>query len=168
MSAAPIFATNDTSMILRLLAVSIVALTTQATTCKKSVPKSDTVVADSLTPVIMDTALPQDNRKHPPALPIEPTYPEGRLALEQFIAKNTIYPEAAQKAGITGQVIVGFIVKKDGSLSDFKLWKGLGYGCDEEAMRVARLMPNWNPGKKDGVDVDMEYQIYVPFPPVKK
>jgi len=168
MSRAHIFVTNAFIMIFRLLAVSIVALTTQATTCKKSVPKSDTVVADSLTPVTMDTALPQDNRKHPPALPIEPTYREGRLALEQFIAKNTIYPEAAQKAGITGQVIVGFIVKKDGSLSDFKLWKGLGYGCDEEAMRVARLMPNWNPGKKDGVDVDMEYQIYVPFPPVKK
>ncbi|GAB4139495.1 MAG: hypothetical protein Fur0041_14680 [Bacteroidia bacterium] len=108
------------------------------------------------------TAVVRD-RKHPPALPLEPTFKEGRAALEKFLADNTKYPAAAQKNNITGVVIVYFIVKKDGTLSDFKVLKGLGYGCDEEALRVAKLMPPWNPGKKDGIVVDMEYNIAVKF-----
>ncbi|MFN8713427.1 MAG: energy transducer TonB [Bacteroidota bacterium] len=105
---------------------------------------------------------PQE-RPHPPALPLEPTYKEGRAALEKFLAGNAVYPEAARKNKITGFVVVGFIVKKDGSLSDFKVLKGLGYGCDEEALRVAKLMPPWNPGKKGGQAVDMEYNVSVKF-----
>ena len=105
----------------------------------------------------------QQNRPHPPALPIEPTYKEGRAALEKFLADNAKYPEAARQNKITGFVVVGFIVKKDGSLSDFKVLKGLGYGCDEEALRVAKLMPPWNPGKKGGQAVDMEYNVSVKF-----
>ncbi|MGL5892788.1 MAG: energy transducer TonB, partial [Bacteroidia bacterium] len=109
-----------------------------------SARKADSIAANT----------PQE-RPHPPALPLEPTYKEGRAALEKFLAGNAQYPDAARKNKITGYVVVGFMVKKDGTLSDFKVMKGLGYGCDEEALRVAKLMPPWNPGKKGGQAVDM-------------
>ncbi|TND09393.1 MAG: TonB family protein [Bacteroidetes bacterium] len=113
-------------------------------------------IADSI-------ALAQQDRKHPPALPLEPRYKEGREALQKFLAANVKYPEAARKKDIKGIVYVDFVVMQDGSLKDFKVRQGLGYGCDEEALRVAKLMPAWEPGKKDGKTVDMEYNIAVKF-----
>jgi TonB family protein len=145
-------------------------------TTQTTLSKADSIqIADSLNRIRM--AIVQDsirnaqtmidseppNRHHPPALPLEPTFKDGRAALAQFIATNTKYPQAAKEKNITGNVIVMFMVHKDGTLSDFKIQQGLGYGCDEEALRVAKLMPPWNPGKKDGKVVDMEYMIIVPF-----
>lgn len=108
-------------------------------------------------------AAAQQDRRHPPALPVEPRYKEGRAALETFLANNVRYPEAARAKGITGIVYVDFVVNTDGTLRDFKVRQGLGYGCDEEALRVAKLMPAWEPGKKDGKPVDMDYNIAVKF-----
>lgn len=116
-----------------------------------------TRLADSLAQVN------NQQRPHPPALPLEPTYKEGRAALEKFLADNTKYPEAARSKGIKGFVIVGFLVMPNGSLSGFKVLKSLGYGCDEEALRVAQLMPPWNPGKQNGKVVAMEYNVSVKF-----
>jgi periplasmic protein TonB len=103
------------------------------------------------------------NRPHPPALPVAPTYKEGRVALEKFLTDNTQYPEQAKKNNITGFVVVAFLVKADGTLTDFHVLKSLGYGCDEEALRVAKLMPAWNPGKKEGKAVAMEMNVTVKF-----
>ncbi len=126
--------------------------------------KNAKLVMDSIR--VADSAVAaqtHQNRPHPPALPLEPTYKEGRAALEKFLADNAKYPETARQNKITGFVVVGFMVKKDGSLSNFKVLKGLGYGCDEEALRVAKLMPPWNPGKQGGQAVDMEYNVSVKF-----
>lgn len=81
---------------------------------------------------------------------VMPTFPGGDAALLAYINKNFVYPLFARENGITGIVYVKFIVETDGSLSDISLIRGIGYGCDEEALRVVSSMPNWNPGKQQG------------------
>jgi len=126
-----------------------------------STAHKDSALVDSLAQ--KETELPQDNRRHPPPLPLEPRYKEGNAAMEKFLAANTKYPEAAQKAGVKGIVYVYFIVLKDGTLDNFKVLRGLGYGCDEEAIRVVKSMPPWEPGRVNGKPADMEYSVAVKF-----
>ncbi len=77
-----------------------------------------------------------------------PNFPGGDTARINFIANNLVYPEFARKNKIEGVVHVKFIVEKDGSLTNIKVIRGIGYGCDEEALRIVRMMPKWNPGKQ--------------------
>jgi TonB family protein len=76
----------------------------------------------------------------------QPEYPGGMEALGQFMGANIKYPEAAKKNGIQGTVLVCFIVNTDGSIVNAKVMKGIGSGCDEEALRVVKAMPKWKPG----------------------
>ncbi|MBQ8957086.1 MAG: energy transducer TonB [Bacteroidales bacterium] len=92
-----------------------------------------------------------------------PEFPGGEEALVQFIADHVNYPEEAKKAGAYGRVFVGFVVEPDGSLSDVKVLRGIGYGCDEEAMRVVESMPKWKPGKQRGKAVKVHYFVPVNF-----
>jgi TonB family protein len=79
-----------------------------------------------------------------------PSYPGGDEALYDFISKNIVYPEVAKRAGIMGKIYVQFVIDKDGSVTDVKVQRGIGAGCDEEAVRVVKLMPKWIPGKNKG------------------
>jgi periplasmic protein TonB len=73
--------------------------------------------------------------------------PEGGLkAFYEFVGKNIKYPDLARRLDIEGRVTVQFIVEKDGSLTDIKVLKGIGGGCDEEALRVIGMAPRWHPG----------------------
>jgi len=92
-----------------------------------------------------------------------PEFLGGYEAMMQYVADHVNYPEVAKKAGCQGRVYVGFIVEPDGSLSEFKVLRGIGYGCDEEAMRVAQSMPKWNPGTQRGKAVRVSYLIPVIF-----
>ena len=92
-----------------------------------------------------------------------PEYPGGMQGFGKFLQENLKYPEAAQKANISGKVYTEFIVKKDGSVSDFKTLKGIGYGCDEEAMRVIKSVPKWNPGRHQGEIVSSKFVIPINF-----
>ncbi|MBP6455166.1 MAG: energy transducer TonB, partial [Chitinophagaceae bacterium] len=92
-----------------------------------------------------------------------PEYPGGEDALYSFININLRYPELAKQNNIEGQVTIGFIVNEDGSLSDFKVLRGMGYGCDEEAIRVIKMMPKWRSGKQNGMPVKVKYQLPVVF-----
>jgi TonB family protein len=74
----------------------------------------------------------------------------GYDSLLLFIRQNTRYPQAARDAGVEGKVYVQYIVEQDGTLSDFKVIKGIGYGCDEEAVRVMQAAPRWRPGYQRG------------------
>lgn len=73
----------------------------------------------------------------------------------KFLAKNITYPVAAQKANISGRAFVKFIVKKDGEIENVVVLKGIGYGCDEEAVRVIKPMPKWVPGQQNGKPVNV-------------
>ena len=79
------------------------------------------------------------------------------------IYQNIKYPKAAREAGIQGTVVFGFTVKADGQLSNFTIIEGIGGGCDEEVLRIARTMPDWIPGKQDGKHVAVEYVLPVKF-----
>lgn len=70
-------------------------------------------------------------------------YPGGEEAMMQFIKEHLRYPASAAKNNIEGRVLVSFSVETDGTLSDIHVSKGLDYACDEEALRVVRLMPKW-------------------------
>lgn len=80
-----------------------------------------------------------------------PEFKGGHDKLQEFFQKHIIYPDHAKDNNIEGTVWISFVVHKDGSLSDFKVVKSIGHGCDEEALRVAKMMPHWNPGKANGV-----------------
>jgi len=96
-----------------------------------------------------------------------PEFPGGESALENFLKNNIFYPKAARENHIQGTVYITFVVEKDGSLSDIKVLRGIGGGCDEEALRVVKLMPKWNPGKQNGKAVKVQYTLAVKFNPDK-
>ncbi len=93
----------------------------------------------------------------------QPTFPGGPSALQDYIRRNQIYPEAAKKANISGRVFVAFIVNTDGSIQNVDLLKGIGMGCDEEAIRLVKRMPKWIPGKLDSKIVRVKYNLPIAF-----
>ena len=92
-----------------------------------------------------------------------PQYPGGEAAMMDYVAQNVVYPKEAQEKGISGRVFVGFIVEKDGSVSEVKVLRGIGGGCDEEAVRVIKAMPKWKPGKMKGKPVRVSYMMPIIF-----
>ncbi|MEI7811324.1 MAG: TonB family protein [Ignavibacteria bacterium] len=90
-----------------------------------------------------------------------PSYPEGQDELLRFMNSHTVYPEIAKRAQVEGKVMVGFVVEKDGSITDIRIVKGIGAGCDEESVRVTRLMGHWRPGKQNGKPVRV--RMVIPF-----
>lgn len=92
-----------------------------------------------------------------------PTFPGGEEALMDFIGTNIRYPKYAQDHGISGRVFIKFVVMPDGSVSNVEVLKGIGGGCDEEAVRVVKMMPKWIPGEKDGKKVMVMYTLPISF-----
>ena len=92
-----------------------------------------------------------------------PAFPGGEAKLMEYVGKNIKYPQIARETGIQGRVFISFVVEPDGSVSNVKLLRGIGGGCDEEAMRVVKSMPKWKPGKQRGKAVRVSYQIPVFF-----
>jgi len=75
------------------------------------------------------------------------SFPGGYESLITFIKENLKYPQEAKEKGIQGRVPVTFVVERDGSITNIKLLRKIGYGCDEEAIRIIKLMPKWKPSK---------------------
>lgn len=92
-----------------------------------------------------------------------PEFPSGVEALMDFVAKNVVYPQEAMDKEISGRVYVSFVIEKDGSVNEVKVMKGIGGGCDEEAVRVIKAMPKWKPGKQDGKPVRVSYMMPITF-----
>ena len=92
-----------------------------------------------------------------------PEFPGGMQECMMFLAKNVKYPVAAQEAKIEGRVIVQFIVKKDGTIADPIVMRGVSPELDAEALRVVSLMPNWKPGRQRGKAVNVKYTIPIMF-----
>ena len=88
---------------------------------------------------------------------------DGYQAFYRFIGENINYPPNARRLGVEGKVFVEFIVNRDGSLTDLKVIKGIGGGCDGEALRVISLSPNWNPGTQKGLPVRQKMVIPITF-----
>lgn len=92
-----------------------------------------------------------------------PDFPGGQSALMEYLAKNIKYPATAHENGKQGRVIVMFVVKKDGSISDVKTVRGVDPYLDKEAERVIAAMPNWKPGKQRGQAVNVRFTVPVTF-----
>jgi Ca-activated chloride channel family protein len=92
-----------------------------------------------------------------------PEYPGGEEALKEYLTKNLAYPEFAKENGIHGTVYISFVVEKDGSISDVKVLRGIGGGCDEEAIRIVKRMPKWIPAKQNVRTVRVQYNLPIKF-----
>ncbi len=87
----------------------------------------------------------------------------GMQAFYKFVGEKIKYPAQARRMGIEGRVFVEFVINKDGSLSDVRSIKGIGAGCDEEAVRIIQSAPAWNPGKQRGKSVKQRYTLPIIF-----
>lgn len=92
-----------------------------------------------------------------------PSFPGGESAMRGWLARNRRTPEAAERSFISGVVKVTFVVNTDGSRQDITVIKSVGYGCDEEAMRLVKAMPSWNPGRFERRLVRASHTIGVVF-----
>lgn len=92
-----------------------------------------------------------------------PTYPGGIKSFYDFIGGEMKYPTTAVKENVQGNVLISFIVEKDGSLNNINVERKLGAGTDEEAVRVLKLSKKWNPGMMNGKPVRVKYNIPIKF-----
>ena len=92
-----------------------------------------------------------------------PGFPGGEAARIKYLNENIKYPQMARESGIQGRVFVTFVVEKDGSVTDVRVLRGIGGGCDEEAVRVIKNMPRWNPGKQRGKPVRVQFNMPILF-----
>lgn len=91
------------------------------------------------------------------------TFPGGIGALVEWLSENLQYPERAQKNDIQGRVTVQFVVSADGSIGDVTVLKGIDEDLDNEAIRVVKSMPKWEPGKVDGQAVKTYFRLPLSF-----
>jgi len=80
-----------------------------------------------------------------------------------FLKKNLKYPTMALEANVSGRVVINFIVDEDGTILKSSIINSVGYGCDEEALRVIRLMPKWTPGRSNGKPVKVSFNQVIIF-----
>lgn len=92
-----------------------------------------------------------------------PEFPGGTAKLLEYVQKNLKYPMMARESDIQGKVFVGFVVEKDGSISNVRVLRGIGGGCDEEAVRVVQTLPKFKPGKQRGNPVRVQYTLPIVF-----
>ena len=92
-----------------------------------------------------------------------PMYPGGDAALMQYLSSNIHYPAVAAENGVQGRVVVGFVVERDGSITDVNVMRSVDPSLDREAVRVVKNMPRWTPGKQNGSAVRVKYQVPVTF-----
>lgn len=92
-----------------------------------------------------------------------PQFPGGDAERINYLRDNLKYPSLAKETGIQGAVYVTFVVEKDGSISNISIIRGIGGGCDEEALRVVSAMPKWNPGRQNGKEVRVQFNMPITF-----
>lgn len=116
----------------------------EAITIVEEQPKED---VDEVFLVVEESAAPQG----------------GMQAFYEYVGKKLKYPAQARRMGIEGKVFVEFVINRDGSIQDVKAIKGIGAGCDEEAVRVIQSAPSWKPGKQRGKPVRQRMVLPITF-----
>lgn len=115
-------------------------------------PKMEEEETDKIFVIVEQTAAPRD----------------GMASFYKYVSENIKYPAPALRMGIEGRVFVQFVVDKDGSLSNFDVIKGVGAGCDEEAIRIIKNSPPWSPGKQRGKPVRQRMVLPIFFQLAKR
>ena len=88
-----------------------------------------------------------------------PIYEGGDAALLKYLTDSVKYPELAKKHGVQGRVVIGFIVEKDGSLTNVKVLRAVDRALDAEVLRLVKGMPKWIPGRQNGQRVRVKYLL---------
>jgi protein TonB len=116
-------------------------------------------------PVAIDAPILEEEKEEEPFKFVEqmPTFPNGESAMMKYLRDNIKYPNIARENGISGRVIVQFVVSKDGEIKNAKVVRGIGGGCNEEALRVVNAMPRWVPGKHNGRTVPVTFTLPILF-----
>ncbi|RIV24916.1 energy transducer TonB [Fibrisoma montanum] len=114
---------------------------------------------------VVEKAVEAEVKSEEPFISVEqqPQFPGGLESLRSFLEKNLRYPAPASRSGISGRVVVSFVVNTDGRLTDVQVLKGIGFGCDEEALRVVKQMPPWKPGRQSGRMVPVKFNLPIAF-----
>lgn len=139
--------------------IGLVAFT--AVKAQQSAPKS----GDPNSEIKIDAPVTSSEGKSPifTAVEHEPEFPGGMEKFYKFLQYNIRYPAEAHDKNIQGKVFITFVVEKDGSLTDIKVVRGIGGGCDEEAVRVMKMSPKWNPGTQNNKTVRVFYTMPLSF-----
>jgi TonB family protein len=125
-------------------------------------PMAEGTKADSTPPPIEPVV--EDNKLYDfVSLTNPPTYPGGIEKLYEFLGQNIQYPSEAIEKKVEGNVHLTFTVEKDGSVREVKVFRKLGSGTDEEAVRVLKLSKKWNPGMNEGKLVRVKYALPIKF-----
>ena len=90
-------------------------------------------------------------------------FQDGYNSIIKFVQENIKFPAEAKENNVHGRLMVSVVVEKDGSLSDIRIKKGLGYGLDEEIVRIIKMMPKWQPAQHKGKTVRQTQTIVIPF-----
>ena len=128
-------------------------------------PKEESPYLDE-EPIIQDIApISEENvGEEPISIPdIMPEFPGGETARQAFLKSHLHFPQIARDAGISGKVYIGFVIAKDGSIKNVEVLRGVGGALDEEALRVVKSMPNWNPGFHKGRPVNVKFVMPIVF-----
>src|SRR5690606_38735369 len=104
----------------------------------------------------------QDDKTYT-SVEVMPEFPGGQDALMQYLISKLNYPSKARKEGIQGRVMSRFVIKKNGSVDDIEIVRGLSPECDEAVVQVLKSMPKWIPGKQAGQAVNTYYVLPVSF-----
>ena len=108
--------------------------------------------------------LPEVEKQDPVLwVPEMPSFPGGVADMQNYLVNHIIYPGEAREISIQGTVYLSFIVEPDGSITSITILRGIGGGCEEEALRVVKNMPNWVPGKQNGHPVRVQLTLPVKF-----
>lgn len=116
-----------------------------------------------ITPVVVEKEEEEEEQQIFTVVENDPEFPGGMEALYKYLAQNIKYPQLARDNNITGRVYVTFVVERDGSITGCRVLRDIGGGCGQEAIRVVKSMPKWNPGKQRGKAVRVQFNLPVNF-----
>ncbi len=130
--------------------------------------KTSTNVAVAVEEVVVDVKpevieVPEEKKEVFTIVEEMPSFPGGDAERQKFLGANIVYPQQATENGIQGTVYVSFVVDSKGNITDAKILRGIGGGCDEEALRVVKMMPKWHPGKQNGKQVRVLFNMPIYF-----
>lgn len=150
--------------LLATLPVLALLLIVNARASAQQVKKTDQTVNEITTDDITDVTIKKvDTDSIYNVVEVMPEFPGGMSQMATYLSENIKYPEKAKDKDISGRVFISFVIEKDGSVSSAKVMRGIGGGCDEEALRVVKAMPKWKPGMMKGKPVRVYYVLPVFF-----
>ncbi|MGB4773815.1 MAG: TonB family protein, partial [Daejeonella sp.] len=123
-------------------------------------PNADIKIDEPVGEAPKQAEVTEDTNQIYTSVELAPEFPDGGMAgFTKFLQKNYRYSNMAREQGVSGRVIMSFVVEKDGSLTDIKVLRDLGFGTGEEAIRLLKSSRKWKPGIQNGRPVRVAYTL---------